>query len=209
MNSLTPTVYDGGKKGKYEETDPVNGQTAYGKKSLTTLRIAQRYGKKIGESQKTQFHAFGITGDTACVYMNLTPSLNSDWSIIDDEWGKKDKQIDKGNGWYTVQIPMDKTIINQSANRPDVSPTETFGYLYFSSGGVNCSFLVDNFKIESAKGNDDLNGDGKTDKTDVDIFMAYLARNAAPPQNVWEADLDHNGVHDARDMSRLKQMLLA
>ncbi len=116
--------------------------------------------------------------------------------------------IDKGNGWYTVQIPMDKTTINTSAKRT-VSEDETFGYLYFSGGYVNCSFLVDNFKIESAKGNGDLNGDGKTDKTDVDNFMAYLARNATPPQNAWEADLDHNGVHDARDMSRLKQMLLA
>ena len=126
MNSLTPTVYDGGKKGKYEETDPVNGQTAYGKKSLTTLRIAQRYGKKIGESQKTQFHAFGITGDTACIYMNLTPSLNRDWSIIDDEWGKKDKQM--VNDVYVGQVSSGAILIQKSNDGVNWNPISSDSY---------------------------------------------------------------------------------
>ena len=118
--------------------------------------------------------------------------------------------VPKGTGWYTVQIPLKNVDLNVDPNeaKGPAKGDETLSMVFFDQRYVNQSFLVDNFRLETAVGNGDLNGDGKPDKKDVTEFGDYIMKNGAPPQNAWEADLDHNGVHDARDMSRLKRMIM-
>ena len=113
--------------------------------------------------------------------------------------------VPKGNGWYTVQIPLKNVSLNLNPKEP-TDGNETLFMVHFMKDYVYRSFLVDNFRIETAIGNGDLNGDGKSDNADATTSLNYLARNGAPPQNVWEADLDHNGVLNAVDLTLLKRM---
>ncbi len=113
--------------------------------------------------------------------------------------------VSKGNGWYTVQIPLKHVPVNKEK----ANGTETLTKVCFIKGNIkNCSFLVDNFKIESVKGNGDLNGDGVVNELDVAPIDNHLTTKGAPPQNAWDADLDHNGILNAVDKTLLKRQLL-
>ena len=114
LTTLSPKVYDGGKKGKYDETNLVDDKTIYGKKSLTQIKIAQRHGKKIGKSKRGQFDSLGITGETVGVYLRLETPYDTDWHISSDEWGKKDKQTI--NGTYVGQIDTGALLIQKSSD---------------------------------------------------------------------------------------------
>ena len=153
-----------------------------------------------------------------CVSISLMTSdlMTSEWHrlnqlmTIDFEAGKITNcpdaaMVPKGNGWYTVQIPLKNVSLNLNPKEP-TDGNETLFMVHFMKDYVYRSFLVDNFRIETAIGNGDLNGDGKSDNADATTSLNYLARNGAPPQNVWEADLDHNGVLNAVDLTLLKRM---
>ena len=94
-------------------------------------------------------------------------------------------------------------------NKEKANGTETLTKVSFIAGNIiNCSLLVDNFRLETAVGYGDLNGDGVPNKLDVKSLQDSLTLKGAPPQNVWEADLDHNGRLDAVDQTLLKRRLL-
>ena len=117
LTQLSPKVYDGGKKGKYDETNLVSDKTIYGKKSLTQIKIAQRHGSKIGRSKRGQFESLGITGETVGpvgLYLRLETPYDTDWHISSDEWGKKDKQTI--NGAYVGQIDTGALLIQKSSD---------------------------------------------------------------------------------------------
>ena len=145
--------------------------------------------------------------------------VNSDWKRLNqlitiDFEAKKvlycpdAAMVPKGDGWYTVQIPLDKVLLNNSEGEI-ANGHETLTMVHFDKRYVYRSFYADHFRIKTAAEAGDLNGDGVLDRSDLTALQNYLTGNGALSQNIWAADLDRNGVINAVDLTLLKRMLLA
>lgn len=92
---LSPQVFSG----DYDEENKVSGNTVFGKKSLTKLRIAQNTESNFTEGTHYGYTAYGVYGSTFKLFLNLWDNYydsSNDWDIVSDKWGKKDKQTIDG-----------------------------------------------------------------------------------------------------------------
>ena len=83
--------------------------------------------------------------------------MNSDWKLLNnlfqiDFANKKlincpGSVIDKGNGWLTVQIPLNTVPLYNGSSSPAATGKETLSMVHFKKDNVFRSFLVDNFRL--------------------------------------------------------------
>ena len=110
---LTPNMHESEKKGKYEDVRIVRSPV-FGEKTLTTLKIAQQSNQKIVQEREGKFYAYGLNAEGAELYLHLQSPYNKNWSVTEDEWGKKESQTIKdvwpgtvGTGTVIIQKSMD------------------------------------------------------------------------------------------------------
>ena len=171
MSDLNPNVYEGGKKGEYNEEPEFNkGNASTIKHSLTTLKIGHNGYENAVVSQKQSIPAYGVTGDTVGLYLKLD-KVPSGWEICDDDWGKKKKQTVNGTwvgevrrGALLVQKSNDGSSWQGAGNDLYSDGLHTTDYSNYYAG--NGDMLV-----FTPKGNDIING------IYLKITYAYKLRN--------------------------------
>ena len=125
--TLKPTVYENGKKDEYAEVNPVTN-TSMGIPYHTTIRLAQKYGTGIANDTSKSVPRYGITGQNVYLFMDLVNEdkiFQNGWEIVDDKWGKKDKETIAGaatgeieSGAIVIQTSIDgQTWINVDQGR--------------------------------------------------------------------------------------------
>ena len=125
--ALKPTVFENGKKDEYAETNQVSS-TSMGITNHTTIRIAQKYGTGIANDTSKSVPGYGITGQNVYLFMELVNEdtmAQNGWEIIEDKWGKKEKETIAGastgevaSGAIVIQTSIDgQTWINVDKSR--------------------------------------------------------------------------------------------
>ena len=154
FKSLSPSVYTG----DYNEEAKVSGNTVFGQKSLTTLKIAQNSENPFSTGNYGSYSAYGANGTTFKIFLNIWDNLNKasdEWYIVSDTWGKKDKQtIDGikteliGTGALIVQTSKDgKTWTNVDLGRYSNGLYTTDFFYYYGDCG-------DDIEIYTPSGDD-------------------------------------------------------
>ena len=161
VTQITPKVYEGGKKGKYEVTNAASNSASFGMQSLTNIKLGCEENSRIATAEKNGFDAYGITGSTVSIYLRLADMqelIENGWEVCADDYGKKEKDTILGiqtgeiaTGALIVQKSTDGTVlenINQGKYANGIYTTDF--YNYYSNKGDIC--------IYSPDGNDVLNG---------------------------------------------------
>lgn len=114
---VLPKVYEGGEKGKYDATNPVVGLPSFGMPSFSKLKIGCQYNSKVTTSDKSGYDAYGITGDSVSLYLQLADTSklrDKGWGVHADEYGEKEKEIIEGV--QTGEVATGALIIQKSSN---------------------------------------------------------------------------------------------
>ena len=108
---------------------------------------------------------------------------------------------DAGNGWYRLTVPF-------SILEPCETTAVNCSIDLISFRWINHSIAIRNVRIcKEATG--DLNGDGKTDKSDVLMLQGYLVSNGYMKLDLWkEADFDYNCELNAIDLALMNRAIL-
>lgn len=156
-----PTVYEGGKNGKYESIDAAGNTASFGMSSFTNLKLGYQDNSRITTSDKNGFDAYGITGDNLSLYLQLAESeklFANGWEVCVDDYGKKEKETIFGA--KTGEIATGALVIQKSVDGKEWENIEhgkyakglytTDFYNYYGNKGDVCIYTPD--------GNEILNG---------------------------------------------------
>ena len=96
VRTLSPSVFENEKKGKYTEEHPVSGNPAYGFDSHTGITLAHNAADGIVAAKKNGFDAYGITGSNVYLFLELKNEealADAGWEVVSDSWGKKSSEL--------------------------------------------------------------------------------------------------------------------
>ena len=114
--AVKPLVYENSKKDKYTLDNRKYSRASFGLSSLSSLTVAQSGGKAITVGKYSGWDAYGVTGSSVYLLLNLNnaKNLNGDWQIVADTWGKKDKELIEGV--HTGPVDTGALIIQTSSD---------------------------------------------------------------------------------------------
>lgn len=123
LSEAKPVLYEGGKNGEYQISEPIKGKSMFGLDSLTTIKIAQDANTVPVKGTKNGFDGYGVSGKRAGVYLNVDarriPNA-SDWEIYADSYGKKEKETigksDDYEGVLTGQVDKGALVVLKSSD---------------------------------------------------------------------------------------------
>jgi len=161
LEQTLPTVYEGGKKGKYIEENAVVGLTSFDMYSMSKLKIGYQNDSRITKSSKNGYDAYGVTGNSVSLYLQLAEASElkaKGWEIYADKYGKKEKETIKDV--RTGEIATGALIIQKSANGTE---WENIDQGRYSNGLYTTDFYnhygdKGDIYIYSPDGNELLNG---------------------------------------------------
>ena len=115
--NISPKVFEGGKKGNYDESVyPNSGIASYGKESLSALKLAQNGDNEIVDSTIGNIDSYGVNGNKIGLYLDVETSP-SGYEIYDDDYGKKKKQT--VNEAWVGEIRRGALLVQKSNNGTD------------------------------------------------------------------------------------------
>lgn len=124
--TLSPNLYEGGKKGEYKEKETPSETGSFGDDSLSKLKLQQNYGKKIKTKSVGNINKYGFNGDSVSICLSLSSPSNSNYRFYADDYGKKDKQ--KVNGVKVGTVNTGALIIQKSSNGSDWEKIDQASY---------------------------------------------------------------------------------
>ena len=140
------------------------------------------------------------------------------------------KIISNGNGWYTVEIPLDNVKVNTSGSNFQAEGTETIDSILFIKDYVYTSFMLDNIKIYQAakienqtvvprivihaapkKTNSfDINDDGRVSIADAVLLSRYVGEDSTvkmPEAGKSRVDCNGDGIVDMSDVVKILRVI--
>ena len=141
------------------------------------------------------------------------------------------KMISNGNGWYTVQIPLNDVKLNTSENEGS-DGTETLNSIHFRNGTdwFQTSFMLDNIKVYQAPKADaeivapstvihgapkktnscDINDDGRDSIADAVLLSRYVGEDntiTMPEAGKSRVDCNGDGIVDMSDVVKILRVI--
>jgi len=175
FTELSPIIYDGGKKDSYEEEGLIEGKTFYGQNSGTILKLGTQSGSLVSISEKNGVPAYGVTGEEANLYLNLSrlSGLSANyWEVYYDDYGKKEKETIAGV--QTGEVGTGALIVQKSTNGTDWENVDLskYGKGLYTTDYFNNYAEKGDVLIYSPKGEEILKG------VYLRVYYAYQLKEA-------------------------------
>ena len=157
LQLLSATVFESKDGEGYTEKDKIQ-KNCFGNTSITQLKLGTRYGYNTTQSTYNGRPAYGVTGDAVGLYLSLECPSVSDWEVVYDKWGAKDKE--KVNGVDVKQVGKGALIVQRSmdgTNWYTIDDDRYAGGLYTTDYGTHYKNR-ENILIYTPDGASVLNG---------------------------------------------------